>query len=69
MLLVAPDGEAHELAGGAGIIWMVLDGPGTATEIRDRVGLIVASEPTPPLRDVEATLGLLVDAGLVVVDE
>ncbi len=67
VLVAAPKRANQRLEGGAALVWMVLDNPGTADAVRDRVAATWPElGPVDDPRVLEA-LTLLVDAELLIV--
>lgn len=57
-------GEQHQLLGLASAVWIVLDGPATSGDVRDRIAQ-AAEAIGPSLHEVEDALGLMQAHGLV----
>ena len=64
VLVVAPDGQAQDLEGGAAIVFQVLEVPSSASEVQSTVDDLVGGQG-PGLDAIQEAIDLLVTSGLV----
>lgn len=65
VLVMGPDGQAHQLDGAAAVVWRDLEAPGTVHELVDRSPDVWADAPGMPSELAAEALGALAAAGMV----